>query len=109
MPGGRSGRGVVRRWPAVASLLGPSAPPTGRTGPPHRMRHVPAASRLSLPGGLFQAPRALHTRSPQATQGGDTMGTEEHAAGGARGDPKEIDTFGPERYVVGLREIDKTQ
>jgi rifampicin phosphotransferase len=37
------------------------------------------------------------------------MGIEEHAAVGAGGDPKEIDTFRPDRYVVGLREIDETQ
>jgi rifampicin phosphotransferase len=37
------------------------------------------------------------------------MGTEEHAAVGAGGDPKGIDTFRPDRYVVGLREIDETQ
>jgi rifampicin phosphotransferase len=37
------------------------------------------------------------------------MGTEEHAAAGAGGDPKGIDTFRPDRYVVGLQEIDETQ
>src|SRR4051794_8015620 len=37
------------------------------------------------------------------------MGTEEHAAVGAGGDSRRIDTFRPDRYVVGLQEIDETQ
>ena len=37
------------------------------------------------------------------------MGTEEHAAVGAGGDPKGIDTFQPDCYVLGLQEIDETQ
>ena len=37
------------------------------------------------------------------------MGTEEHAAVVAGGDPKGIDTFQPDRYVLGLQEIDETQ
>jgi phosphoenolpyruvate synthase/pyruvate phosphate dikinase len=37
------------------------------------------------------------------------MGTEEHAAVGAGGDPKGIDAFQPDRYVLGLQEIDETQ
>ena len=37
------------------------------------------------------------------------MGTEEHAAVGAGGDPEGIDTFRRDRYVVGLQEIDETQ
>ena len=37
------------------------------------------------------------------------MGTEEHAAVGAGGDPKGIDTFQPDCYVWGFQEIDETQ
>src|SRR5690349_20770768 len=37
------------------------------------------------------------------------MGTEEHAAVGAGGDPERIDTVRPDRYVVDLHEIDQTQ
>src|SRR5690349_257413 len=37
------------------------------------------------------------------------MGTEEHAAVGAGGDPERIDTVRPDRYVVDLHEIDATQ
>ena len=37
------------------------------------------------------------------------MGTKEHAAIGVGGDPKGIDTFRPDRYVLGLQEIDQTQ
>src|SRR5688572_19975685 len=37
------------------------------------------------------------------------MGTEEHAAVVAGGDPKGIDTFQPDCYVVGFQEIDETQ
>ena len=37
------------------------------------------------------------------------MGTEEHAAAVAGGDPKGIDTARPDGYVVGLQEIDETQ
>jgi phosphoenolpyruvate synthase/pyruvate phosphate dikinase len=37
------------------------------------------------------------------------MGTEEHAAVVAGGDPKGIDTFQPDCYVLGLQEIDETQ
>jgi pyruvate,water dikinase len=37
------------------------------------------------------------------------MGTEEHAAVIAGGDPKGIDTFQPDCYVLGLQEIDATQ
>ena len=37
------------------------------------------------------------------------MGTMEHAAVGAGGDPKGIDTFQPDGYVLGLQEIDETQ
>ncbi len=37
------------------------------------------------------------------------MGTKEHAAIGVGGDPKGIDTFRPDRYVIGLQEIDETQ
>jgi phosphoenolpyruvate synthase/pyruvate phosphate dikinase len=37
------------------------------------------------------------------------MGTEEHAAVGAGGDPEGIDTFQPNSYVLGLQEIDETQ
>jgi rifampicin phosphotransferase len=37
------------------------------------------------------------------------MGTREHAAVVAGGDPKGIDTFRPECSVLGLQEIDETQ
>jgi phosphoenolpyruvate synthase/pyruvate phosphate dikinase len=37
------------------------------------------------------------------------MGTEEHAAAGAGGDPQGIDAFRPDCYVLGLQEIDETQ
>jgi rifampicin phosphotransferase len=37
------------------------------------------------------------------------MGTEEHAAVIAGGDPTGIDTFQPDCYVLGFQEIDKTQ
>ncbi len=37
------------------------------------------------------------------------MGTMEHAAVGAGGDPKGIDTIQPDGYVLGLQEIDETQ
>ena len=37
------------------------------------------------------------------------MGTKEHAAIGVGGDPKGIDTFRPDRYVIGLQEIGETQ
>ena len=37
------------------------------------------------------------------------MGTAEHAAAVAGGDPKGIDTFQPDGYVLGLQEIDETQ
>ena len=37
------------------------------------------------------------------------MGTEEHAAVIAGGDPNGIDTFQPDCYVLGLPEIDATQ
>jgi phosphoenolpyruvate synthase/pyruvate phosphate dikinase len=37
------------------------------------------------------------------------MGTKEHAAGVAGGDPKGIDTLQPDRHVLGLQEIDATQ
>ena len=37
------------------------------------------------------------------------MGTEEHAAVIAGGDPTGIDTFQPDRYVLGFQEIDETQ
>jgi rifampicin phosphotransferase len=37
------------------------------------------------------------------------MGTEEHAAVIAEGDPTGIDTFQPDRYVLGFQEIDETQ
>src|SRR4051794_15128854 len=37
------------------------------------------------------------------------MGTEEHEAVGAGGDSRRIGTFRPDRYVVGLQEIDETQ
>ncbi|MEA2379960.1 MAG: rifampicin phosphotransferase, partial [Thermoleophilaceae bacterium] len=36
------------------------------------------------------------------------MGTEEHAAVIAGGDPKGIDTFPPDCYVLGFQEIDAT-
>src|SRR4051794_28020993 len=36
------------------------------------------------------------------------MGTEEHAAVRPGGDPKGIDSFRPDRYVVGLQAIDET-
>ena len=37
------------------------------------------------------------------------MGTEEHAAASAGGDPEGIDTFQHDRYVLGLQAIDETQ
>jgi pyruvate,water dikinase len=37
------------------------------------------------------------------------MGTEEHAAVGAGGDPKGVGTVQPDGYVLGLQEIDETQ
>ena len=37
------------------------------------------------------------------------MGTKKHAAIGVGGDPKGIDTFRPDRYVIGLQEIEEAQ
>src|SRR3954468_3198476 len=80
--------------------------------PPPALRGLPgppATSRLSLPGGLFQAPGCAPYSLAASDIGSNTMGTEEHAAVGAGGDSRRIDTFRPDRYVVGLQEIDETQ
>src|SRR3954470_5590104 len=50
-------------------------------------------------GGLFQAPGRAPYSLAASDVGSNTMGSEEHAG----------DTFRPDRYVVGLQEIDETQ
>src|SRR5215216_2636286 len=73
-------------------LLGrPRQPLRGCPGPPplpgYRCR-----------GGLFQAPGCAPYSLAASDVGSKTMGTEEHAAVGAGGDPTAIETFGRDRY-----------
>ena len=60
-------------------------------------------------GGLFQAPGCAPYSLAASDEGSNAMGTEEHAAVGAGGDPKGIDTFQPDATCWVFEEIDETQ
>src|SRR4029078_2314030 len=60
-------------------------------------------------GGLFQAPGCAPYSLAASDEWSSAMGTEEHAAVAAGGDPQGIDTARPDGYVVSLQDAGETQ
>jgi phosphoenolpyruvate synthase/pyruvate phosphate dikinase len=82
---------------------------TGRFEDCEACLRPPPLPQYRCQGGLFQAPGCASYSLAASDDGGNAMGTEEHAAVVAGGDSKGIDTLQPDCYVLGLQEIDETR
>src|SRR4051795_2559574 len=73
------------------------------------MPATPATSKVSPPGGLFQAPGCAPYSLAASDGGSNGMGTEEHAAAIDGAVSTGIETVGRDGYALGFQEIDETQ